>query len=197
MRGVKALTAQQLADLTRPRACVGLGENPRLVLGRERPPLGLLDQLRIRHPATDPLWRGAPADPKAQLGYASLVFGAGGSLIRRPSSIRARVQHVRRSPFCRVAGAVARPGSHRTVLVLFTHGSSGRRVVNPAAGRLSTLAYPHSSANCSWVGATISSCQARCRSTSERRPRWAKYRGRSALSTCGMWLSAHRDLRPE
>ena len=36
---------------------------------------------------------------------------------------------------CRVAGAVARPGSHRTVLVLFTHGSSGRRVVNPAVGR--------------------------------------------------------------
>lgn len=36
---------------------------------------------------------------------------------------------------CRVAGAVARPASHRTVLVLFTHGSSGRRVVNPAAGR--------------------------------------------------------------
>ena len=35
----------------------------------------------------------------------------------------------------RVAGTVARPGSHRTVLVLFTHGSSGRRVVNPAAGR--------------------------------------------------------------
>ena len=36
---------------------------------------------------------------------------------------------------CRVAGTVARPGSHRTVLVLFTHGSSGRRVANPAAGR--------------------------------------------------------------
>jgi IS30 family transposase len=34
----------------------------------------------------------------------------------------------------RVAGAVARPGSHRTVLALFAHGSSGRRVVNPAAG---------------------------------------------------------------
>lgn len=36
----------------------------------------------------------------------------------------------------RVAGAVARPGSHRTVQVLFTYGSSGRRVVNPGAGRL-------------------------------------------------------------
>ena len=40
---------------------------------------------------------------------------------------------------CRVAGAVARPGSHRTVLVLFTHGSSGRRVANPAAGRFIDL----------------------------------------------------------
>jgi hypothetical protein len=35
----------------------------------------------------------------------------------------------------RVAGAVARPGSHRTVLALFAHGSSGRRVANPAVGR--------------------------------------------------------------
>jgi hypothetical protein len=35
----------------------------------------------------------------------------------------------------RVAGAVARPGSHGTVLALFAHGSSGRRVINPAAGR--------------------------------------------------------------
>jgi putative transposase len=59
-----------------------------------------------------------------------------------------------------------------------------------------TLRYPHSIANCSWVEATISSCQARCSSTSESRPRSVKYRGRSALSTCGMWLSAHRDLRP-
>ena len=39
----------------------------------------------------------------------------------------------------RVAGTVARPGSHRTVLVLFTHGSSGRRVANPAAGLLIDL----------------------------------------------------------
>jgi hypothetical protein len=40
---------------------------------------------------------------------------------------------------CRVAGAVARPGSHRTVLALFAHGSSGRRVANPTAGRFIDL----------------------------------------------------------
>jgi len=39
----------------------------------------------------------------------------------------------------RVAGAVARPSSHRTVLALFAHGSSGRRVVTPAIGRFIDL----------------------------------------------------------
>ena len=38
----------------------------------------------------------------------------------------------------RVAGAVARPGSHRTVRTLLVYGSSGRRVVNPAAGRFAS-----------------------------------------------------------
>ena len=67
-----------------------------LVLRRERPALGLLDQLRVRHPRR----RGAPAGHESQLAYASLVFAAGGSsLIRCPSSIRTRLQHVRRSPF--------------------------------------------------------------------------------------------------
>jgi hypothetical protein len=47
-----------------------------------------------------------------------------------------------RAAACQVAGAVARPGSHRTVLALFAHGSSGRRVVTPAAGRLSTITIP-------------------------------------------------------
>ena len=95
MRRVQALAAQQLADLTRPGARVGLGQDPRLVLRGERPALGLLDQLRVR----DPLRRGAPAGPESQLGYASLVFAAGGSSLSRcPSSIRARL-HVRRSPF--------------------------------------------------------------------------------------------------
>ena len=38
----------------------------------------------------------------------------------------------------RVAGTVARPGSHRTVRTLFVYGSSGRRVMTPAAGRFAT-----------------------------------------------------------
>ena len=39
----------------------------------------------------------------------------------------------------RVAGAVARPGSHGTVRTLFVYGSSGRRVMTPAAGRFVDL----------------------------------------------------------
>ncbi|MGO9972306.1 MAG: hypothetical protein ACLP01_05755 [Solirubrobacteraceae bacterium] len=34
----------------------------------------------------------------------------------------------------RVAGTVARPGSHRTVRTLFVYGSSGQLVVNPGDG---------------------------------------------------------------
>ena len=40
-----------------------------------------------------PACGGAPAGPESQLAYGSLVFAAGGSLIRLPSSIRARLQH--------------------------------------------------------------------------------------------------------
>ncbi len=42
-------------------------------------------------------------------------------------------------PLARVAGAVARPGSHGTVRTLFVYGSSGRRVMTPAAGRFCDL----------------------------------------------------------
>ena len=41
----------------------------------ELPALGLRDQLGVRHPRR----RSAPAGPESQLGYASLVFAAGGS----------------------------------------------------------------------------------------------------------------------
>jgi hypothetical protein len=44
-----------------------------------------------------------------------------------------------RPAIARVAGAVARPGSHRTVRTLFVYGSSGRRVMTPAAGRFCDL----------------------------------------------------------
>src|SRR2546423_2478220 len=95
MRRVQALATQQFADLARPRARVRLGQDLQLVLRRERPALGLLDQLRVRHPLPD----GAPASPEPQPGYAAQVFVAGGSLTCLLSSIRARLQHVRRSPF--------------------------------------------------------------------------------------------------
>jgi hypothetical protein len=84
-----------------------------------------------------------------------------------------------RARLCRVAGAVARPGSHRTVRTLFVYGSSGRRVANPAAGRLTTSIHPHSSTSCCWAGATIS-CAWRCSSTSTSSPRSVKYRVRTA-----------------
>src|SRR5450631_3731427 len=45
MRRVQALAAQQLADLARPGARVGFGQDLQLVLRRERPALGLLNQL--------------------------------------------------------------------------------------------------------------------------------------------------------
>ena len=56
MRRIQALTTQQLTDLARLGARVRLGQDPRLVLRRERAALGLLDQVRVR----DPLRRGAP-----------------------------------------------------------------------------------------------------------------------------------------
>ena len=58
----------------------GFGQDPRLVLRRERPALGLFNQLRVR----DPRPVGGPANPKSQLAYGSLVFAAGGVLIRSP-----------------------------------------------------------------------------------------------------------------
>ena len=87
-------------------------------------------------------------------------------------------------------------GSHRTVQVLFTYGSSGQRIssrgVSTAAGRFSTSPYPRPSV--SWAGATI--CRYRHCSASDTSPRSAKYALRSPRSTAGSWLRAHRDSRP-
>src|SRR5205807_925930 len=83
MRRVQPLAAQQLTDLARLRARLRLGQDLQLVLRRERPALGLLDQPRVRHPRR----RGAPATHESQLAYASLVFAAGGSTIRRSGSV--------------------------------------------------------------------------------------------------------------
>jgi hypothetical protein len=95
----------------------------------------------------------------------------------------------------RVAGTVARPGSHRTVRTLFVYGSSGQRVVNPAAGRFATSNHPHS-ASCGGSGATMCWCARRCSSTRKTSPRLAKYTLRRPWSTAAMWLSAHQDLFP-
>ena len=98
-------------------------------------------------------------------------------------------------------GSSSRPplpggGSHRTVQVLFTYGSSGQRIssrgISTAAGRFSTSPYPRPSV--SWAGATI--CRYRHCSASDTSPRSAKYALRSPRSTAGSWLRAHRDSRP-
>ena len=70
------------ADLARPVARLGLLEDLQLVLRGELAALGVLDQLGVRPPRR----RGAPAGHQSQLGYASLVFVAGGSVIRSPGS---------------------------------------------------------------------------------------------------------------
>ena len=72
-------------------------------------------------------------------------------------------------------GRLPAPGSHGTVLALFAHGSSGRRVVTPAAGRFATSIHPHSSVSCCWAGAAISWWVRRCSPTSDTSPRSAKY----------------------
>ena len=101
----------------------------------------------------------------------------------------------------RGGGSSSRPplpggGSHRTVQVLFTYGSSGQRIssrgVSTAAGRFSTSPYPRPSV--SWAGATI--CRYRHCSASDTSPRSAKYALRSPRSTAGSWLRAHRASRP-
>ncbi|MEA2232909.1 MAG: hypothetical protein QOD83_2725, partial [Solirubrobacteraceae bacterium] len=81
----------------------------------------------------------------------------------------------RRAGICRVAGTVARPGSHRTVLALFAHGSSGRRVANPPVGRLSTSIYPCSRAMVGWAGAVMGGRLLRCSVATDVNPRAAKY----------------------
>jgi len=53
------------------------------------------------------------------------------------------------NPGDRVGAPVARGASHRTGLVPFTSGSSGRWVMTPTAGRLTTSRYPRDNKSCS------------------------------------------------
>ena len=70
-------------------------------------------------------------------------------------------------------GRLPAPSSHRTVLTLFVYGSSGRRVINPAAGRFTTSIYHHN-ASCGGTGATMCWCARWCKSTRAMSPRSRK-----------------------
>ena len=102
------------------------------------------------------LWRGGGQRRQAARPCFCLTAGIpggnlGGFWIRQRAPVTARVPPWRRRRpvssaerdsgcrLARVAGAVARPGSHRTVRTLVVYGSSGRRVMTPAAGRLIDL----------------------------------------------------------
>jgi hypothetical protein len=68
---------------------------PPVLRRRERPTLGPLDQLRVRHtPTARPRRR-----LRAQVGYASLVFAAAAASSAGQAPFRPRLQHLRRSPF--------------------------------------------------------------------------------------------------
>ena len=56
-------------------------------------------------------------------------------------------------PDDRVGAPLSGGASHRTGLVLVTSGSSGRWVMTPTAGRLTTSRYPSGSRSC--TGATM------------------------------------------
>ena len=85
---------------------------------------------------TKPHW-GRPVNSGPRPCLFSVGFPLSGLQVRTyTSDLNIRAQHTRDS---RVAGAVARPGSHRTVRTLVVYGSSGRRVMTPAAGRFVDL----------------------------------------------------------
>jgi hypothetical protein len=89
----------------------------------------------------------APDNGQGEFSQAAVAMtSANGSWTARLSAGPSRL--------ARVAGAVTRPGSHRTVRTLVVYGSSGRRVMTPAAGRFATSNHPHN-VSCGDSGATI------------------------------------------
>src|SRR5208283_377474 len=94
-------------------------------------------------------------------------------------------------------GRLPSPTSHRTGLVDPTSGSSGRRGSRPVSYSgtgVSTRSYPNTNGSC--CGAVTDSASSLHRCSMDTRPRAAKYAFRSARSTAGLWLRAHRALRP-
>ena len=161
-------------------------------------------------PADEPEWVAADAIAKTfgvsrawvyanadALGALRIGHGQNGRIRFDPRQVRERIEAIGTpAPSGSRGGCPPRlPRNRACAGHTRLFGTTG---CQPRRRPLSTTSiYPHSSANCSWVEATISSCARRCSSTSDASPRSAKNRGRRALSTCGMWLSAHRDLRPE
>jgi len=92
-------------------------------------------RMRVRRAA------GEQGDPRAD-GSAQGDDPEGVAVVdaaRLFTAVAGPAQEALKPPIARVAGAVARPGSHRTVRTLVVYGSSGRRVMTPAAGRLIDL----------------------------------------------------------
>jgi len=96
VRRVQPLATNQLTNLARPRA--------RVRLARIFALYSAVNERRLACSTSSgsgtPSGAARPPAPEPQPGYAKLVFAAGGSSLNRcPGSIRARLLHVRRSPF--------------------------------------------------------------------------------------------------
>jgi hypothetical protein len=102
-----------------PRACArGSSTAPAV-------PAGPTQHFRVR--GAHHVARDRPAVPESRFARDP---SRSRSTSRRPGHLRCRLD--------RVGAPITRGASHRTGQVLFTSGSSGRRVVTPVAGRLTT-----------------------------------------------------------
>ena len=107
---------------------------------------------------------------------------------RRSSLVRASARRYR------VGAPIARGASHGTVLVLFTHGSSGQTGCYPSCRPVYDLSYPRGRRICSGTTLRIASSLHRC--STDTSPRSVKCTLRSPRSTAELRVSAHVDLRP-
>ena len=174
-RLLMALIAQVLGQLGRHRAL----HQPAREIGQQaaRP-----DDLLLGPGAGEQLVDQLVAEPITNLG-------------RQPGQRRAQ-RPARRASVCSGSrgGCPPRLPQNRACAVrtrlLGTAGCEPRRqpVLDLDYSQLSTIWV--------WAGAMMSLRQSRCSSTRRVRPRCVKYRTGMALSTAGLWLRAHVDLRP-